>query len=162
MSQCNLYKKCINYVQARHIVTNKNLGEGYCFQMNCKRNPMRGYEVDLYKTGEGYCFQMNCKRNPMRGYEVDLYKTEETLTEEEIKRIKAEEEIKRRAQQIVEEKIPQKKKNIITEPVTIEETQTKIPKKYHRTSNNRRNTNKDTKKIWFSIRNNEYIRKNIQ
>ncbi|MHA1304843.1 MAG: hypothetical protein ACTSPI_14190 [Candidatus Heimdallarchaeaceae archaeon] len=48
---------------------------------------------------------MNCKRNPMRKYELDMFKSVEQRTKEELERIKIEEELKRRAKIRVEKRI---------------------------------------------------------
>jgi len=101
MSQCELYRKCINYIPARHTVTNEPLSQGICFQMNCKRNPMRKYELDLYKT-------------------------QTQLTLEEAERMKREEEITRRASIKIEQKLDLQKRP----PISIEEQPTKIPREY--------------------------------
>lgn len=102
--QCELARKCINFIQARNIKTNEPLTSGICFQMNCARNPMASTSMDLYKT------------MVMR-------------TEEEKKRLEIDKEIERRAQIKVEQKLDLQKRPP-QEPLTAEEVPTKIPRDY--------------------------------
>jgi len=107
MSECIYARKCLNFVQAKHIVTGKPLTPGICAQMNCKHNPMRKYEVDLLKTRK-------------------------QRIEEEANKIRLEEEIERRAQIKVEQKLDLKKRppHAESDPIIPYEQPTKYPKQY--------------------------------
>jgi len=93
--ECEYYKNCVNYVRARDPKTNKLLSIGICGQMNCERNPMRVYTVDMYKS-------------------------KEKKTQEEIERMKVEEELRKRAEIKVEKIMRENRK----------EEETKKPREY--------------------------------